>query len=238
MGREYGGYDGSEYQHQPTEEELKKKNYYDILGVSPKATSTEIKKAYRDLAVTHHPDKHGGDDTMFKFISMAYTELSSPSSRAKHDRKYGMNDFAPKGSTSGADSGKAKNESGSGKETKSESKDESQAREEARSQAEAERQRAEAEEKQKQARDEADKERERKREAQEEENRRKAESEEEKASREHEKEVKRQQEEFEARQRQEQERENQRQERKPEDGYDSKTKTWREILDETFKKPR
>lgn len=49
---------------------------YDILGVSPKATKEEIKKAYRKLAFMYHPDK-GGDKDKFIKIQNAYDELMS-----------------------------------------------------------------------------------------------------------------------------------------------------------------
>lgn len=49
---------------------------YDILGVSPKATKQEIKKAYRKLAFMYHPDK-GGDKDKFIKIQNAYEELMS-----------------------------------------------------------------------------------------------------------------------------------------------------------------
>lgn len=49
--------------------------YYDRLGVTVTATELEIKKAYRRLAITHHPDKNPGDETAhtkFQQISEAY----------------------------------------------------------------------------------------------------------------------------------------------------------------------
>lgn len=42
-----------------------------VLGVDRNATADEIRKAYRRLAVKHHPDK-GGDEELFKKISQAY----------------------------------------------------------------------------------------------------------------------------------------------------------------------
>ena len=50
-------------------------NLYDILGVSKSASQEEIKKAYKKLALQHHPDK-GGDEEVFKQISGAYSVLS------------------------------------------------------------------------------------------------------------------------------------------------------------------
>ena len=51
-------------------------NYYDVLGVPSNASDTELKKAYRKLAMKHHPDK-GGNEKAFKLINEAYSCLSS-----------------------------------------------------------------------------------------------------------------------------------------------------------------
>lgn len=61
-----------------------KKNYYERLDLSPKASSKEIKKAYRALAKIHHPDK-GGDEDEFKEIQEAYDILIDPETRKMYD---------------------------------------------------------------------------------------------------------------------------------------------------------
>lgn len=61
--------------------------HYEVLGVSRNASDEEIKRAYRRLALQYHPDKNGGDDTMFKRISEAYQILSDPAKRAEYDGK-------------------------------------------------------------------------------------------------------------------------------------------------------
>lgn len=61
------------------------KDYYEILGVSRSASDAEIKKAYRKLALEHHPDR-GGDQEKFKQINEAYQILSDPQKRAQYDR--------------------------------------------------------------------------------------------------------------------------------------------------------
>ena len=59
-------------------------NYYEILGVDENATGDDIKKAYRKLAMEHHPDK-GGNEEQFKKISQAYDTLSDDTKRIQYD---------------------------------------------------------------------------------------------------------------------------------------------------------
>ncbi len=60
-------------------------DYYKILGVSPSASKAEIKKAFREQAKSHHPDK-GGDEKQFKKINTAYETLSNEQKRAHYDQ--------------------------------------------------------------------------------------------------------------------------------------------------------
>mmetsp|Transcript_51429 Transcript_51429/g.95145 ORF Transcript_51429/g.95145 Transcript_51429/m.95145 type:complete len:512 (-) Transcript_51429:151-1686(-) len=59
--------------------------FYKLLEVEKSASDADIKKAYRKLAVKHHPDK-GGDPEKFKEITRAYEVLSDSDKRAKYDR--------------------------------------------------------------------------------------------------------------------------------------------------------
>lgn len=61
------------------------KDYYKILGVEKNASQDEIKKAFRKLALEHHPDKNGGKDEKFKEINQAYSTLSDPKKRQHYD---------------------------------------------------------------------------------------------------------------------------------------------------------
>ena len=61
-------------------------DFYKVLGVSENATQDEIKKAYRKLAVEHHPDK-GGDESQFKKISEAYDTVGDPDKRNQYDNQ-------------------------------------------------------------------------------------------------------------------------------------------------------
>jgi curved DNA-binding protein len=55
-------------------------DYYATLGLKRNASEAEIKKAYRSLAMKHHPDR-GGDEKRFKEISQAYEFLSDPTKK-------------------------------------------------------------------------------------------------------------------------------------------------------------
>ncbi|EEA26745.1 DnaJ-like protein [Talaromyces marneffei ATCC 18224] len=73
--------------------------YYDALGVPPTATELEIKKAYRKLAITTHPDKNPGDETAhvrFQAIGEAYQVLSNDELRKQYD-KFGKDQAVPGG---------------------------------------------------------------------------------------------------------------------------------------------
>ena len=65
-------------------------NYYETLKVSPKASTSEIKSAYRRLARKLHPDKNNGSDETaraFAIIAEAYEVLGNSKERAKYDQR-------------------------------------------------------------------------------------------------------------------------------------------------------
>lgn len=78
-----GGFPGHGHQAGPVDND----EYYELLGVSKDASAAQIKKAYRKMAIKHHPDK-GGDEATFKSVSEAYDVLSDPEKRETYD-KYG-----------------------------------------------------------------------------------------------------------------------------------------------------
>ncbi|MFL2887820.1 MAG: molecular chaperone DnaJ [Pelagibacterales bacterium MED-G40] len=68
---------------------MAKRDYYDVLGVNKSADKEEIKKAYRKLALKHHPDKNKGDkssEEKFKEASEAYHVLSDEKRKANYDQ--------------------------------------------------------------------------------------------------------------------------------------------------------
>src|ERR1039457_2279910 len=77
----------------------KKRDYYEVLGVTHEASSEEIKRSYRKLAVKFHPDKNPDDasaEEQFKEIGEAYDVLMDEDKRAAYDR-FGHGDFAQGG---------------------------------------------------------------------------------------------------------------------------------------------
>ena len=65
------------------------RDYYQILGISKTATDAEIKKAYRKLALEHHPDRNKGDkasEEKFKEVTRAYEVLSDQQKKQAYDQ--------------------------------------------------------------------------------------------------------------------------------------------------------
>ena len=80
-----------------------KKDYYELLGVNRSAGEDEIKKAYRKLALQHHPDRNPGDkqaEEKFKEVSEAYSVLSDAQKRSQYDQ-FGHAAFGESGPFSG-----------------------------------------------------------------------------------------------------------------------------------------
>lgn len=68
---------------------MSKRDYYEVLGVSKSATDSEIKKAYRQLALKYHPDKNPDDkaaEDKFKEAAEAYEVLSNQEKRNRYDQ--------------------------------------------------------------------------------------------------------------------------------------------------------
>jgi molecular chaperone DnaJ len=68
---------------------MAKRDYYEVLGVSKSADASELKKAYRKLAVQYHPDRNPDDksaEDKFKEAAEAYEVLTDPDKKARYDR--------------------------------------------------------------------------------------------------------------------------------------------------------
>ena len=70
---------------------MSKRDYYEALGVPKNASDDDIKKAYRKMAMKHHPDRNQGDsgkvsEDKFKEAKEAYEMLSDPQKRAAYDQ--------------------------------------------------------------------------------------------------------------------------------------------------------
>lgn len=81
--------------------EVDNSKLYKVLGVEKNSSASEIKKAYRKLAVKHHPDK-GGDPDTFKEISKAYDILGDEEKRTQYDQ-YGEEGVGQNGPQDGND---------------------------------------------------------------------------------------------------------------------------------------
>ena len=68
---------------------MAKRDYYEVLGVSRNASSDELKKAYRKVAMKHHPDRNPGDkksEEKFKEASEAFEVLGDKEKRSRYDQ--------------------------------------------------------------------------------------------------------------------------------------------------------
>ena len=74
---------------------MAKRDFYETLGVDRKASDSDIKKAYRKLAMRLHPDKNVGDESAkerFQHVSAAYQVLSDPEKRRFYDETGELDD--------------------------------------------------------------------------------------------------------------------------------------------------
>ncbi len=78
---------------------MSKRDYYEVLGIQKGASTDEVKKAYRKMALKYHPDKNPDDreaETKFKEAAEAYEVLSDQNKRARYDQ-YGHAAFSGAG---------------------------------------------------------------------------------------------------------------------------------------------
>jgi molecular chaperone DnaJ len=83
---------------------MAKQDYYEVLGIPKNASSAEIKKAYRKMAIKYHPDKNPDDasaEEKFKIAAEAYEVLSDSNKKARYDQ-FGHQAFEGAGGFGGA----------------------------------------------------------------------------------------------------------------------------------------
>ncbi len=88
---------------------MSKRDYYEVLGLAKNASDEDIKKAYRKMAMKHHPDRNQGDgakgsEEKFKEAKEAYEMLTDPQKRAAYDQ-YGHAGVDPNMGHGGAQEG-------------------------------------------------------------------------------------------------------------------------------------
>jgi len=80
---------------------MTKRDYYEVLGVARTAPAEEIKRAYRQMALKHHPDRNPGNreaEERFKEAAEAYSVLGDPGKRTTYDR-FGLDGLRGEGFT-------------------------------------------------------------------------------------------------------------------------------------------